>query len=57
MNNIKKILILVELDDGNVHQVYTTKEQKEMALHLLKNEKRGKLMLSKEPIELEFKDE
>lgn len=59
IDNIEKILVLVEMNDGNVHQVLASKEQKEIALHMMKNEKRDALMLSEqvEPFELEFKDE
>lgn len=58
MENFKTILVLVELENGNVHQVLTSKEQKEIALRFMKNEKEDALMLSKEiePLELEFKD-
>lgn len=38
MENIKKIVILVELNDGSVHQVLTTKEQKRAALLMLLGE-------------------
>lgn len=59
MNNVNKILVLVEMDNGNVHQVLASKEQKEVALHMMKSEKKNALMLSEEvePFELEFKDD
>lgn len=56
MDNIDKILVLVETNEGTVHQVLASKEQKEVALHMMKSEKRNALMLSEEvePFELEF---
>ena len=52
---IKTILILVELDNGAVHQVLTTKEQKEICLTVLRSEQSGSILLSDrvEPIMLE----
>lgn len=51
---IKTILILVELDGGEVHQVLARKDQKEVMLELLRDPK-GVLLLSDrvEPVELE----
>ena len=51
---IKTILILVELDGGEVHQVLARKEQKEVMLELLRSPK-GVILLSDrvEPVELE----
>ena len=52
---IQTILILVELDNGHVHQVLASKEQKEICMALLRSEE-GVLRLSErvEPITLEF---
>ena len=52
---IKTILVLVELENGHVHQVLTTADQKEICLSLMRS-KDGKLLLSEriEPITLEF---
>ena len=52
---IQTILILVELDNGHVHQVLASKEQKEICMALLRSEE-GVLCLSErvEPITLEF---
>lgn len=52
---IKTILILVELDNGHIHQVLSSKEQKEICMALLRSEE-GVLRLSErvEPITLEF---
>lgn len=57
-NKIEKILVLVELENGKVHQVLTSKKRKEMSLQIMKSEKHGSLMLSEEvePIKLEFKN-
>jgi len=54
---IKTILILVELDNGHVHQVLASKEQKEICVNLLKSEE-GIIRLSErvEPIILEKYD-
>ena len=55
---IKKILILVELENGDAHQVLASKEQKEICVHLLKSED-GVLRLSKKikPIRLELEND
>lgn len=52
---IQTILILVELDNGHVHQVLASKEQKEICMALLRSDE-GVLRLSErvEPITLEF---
>ena len=52
---IQTVLILVELDNGHVHQVLASKEQKEICMSLLRSED-GVLRLSErvEPITLEF---
>lgn len=52
---IQTILILVELDNGHVHQVLASKKQKEICMALLRSED-GVLRLSErvEPITLEF---
>lgn len=42
---VKTILVLVELDNGHVHQVLAEKEKKEIAIHLLRSEA-GTLRLS-----------
>lgn len=54
--NITKILILVELEDGTARQVLASKAQKELALQFLKSED-GSLKVTGpiEPIQLEFK--
>lgn len=44
-NQIKTIVVLVELNNGNVHQVLTTKEQKQCALQILLSEN-GNLQVS-----------
>ena len=35
IDQIKTIVVLVELEDGNVHQVLTTKELKQVFIQLL----------------------
>jgi hypothetical protein len=52
---VKTILILVELDNGNVHQVVAEHDKKIICLSLLRGDE-GKLLLSErvEPITLEF---
>ena len=52
---IQTILILVELDNGHVHQVLASDEQKKICMALLRSEE-GVLRLSErvEPITLEF---
>ena len=52
---IQTILILVELDNGHVHQVLASAEQKEICMAMLRSED-GVLRLSErvEPITLEF---
>jgi hypothetical protein len=52
---IKTILVLVELENGNVHQVLADKEQKEICVNLMRSEE-GVLRLSEriKPITLEF---
>lgn len=52
---IRTILVLVELDNGHVHQVLAPAEQKEVCVALLRSES-GVLRLSErvEPITLEF---
>lgn len=52
---IQTILILVELDNGHVHQVLSSKEQKEICIAMLRSEE-GVLRLSDrvEPLTLEF---
>lgn len=52
---IKTIAVLVELENGNAHQLLATKEQKITALHFLKNEETGYLQLSEEIEPIEFK--
>ena len=51
---IKKTLVLVEMENGDVHQVLATPEQKEISIILMKDE-RGVLLLSErvEPVTLE----
>ena len=51
---IQTILVLVELDNGHVHQVLASREHKEVCLSLLKSEE-GVLRLSErvEPVILE----
>ena len=51
---IKTILILVELENGHVHQVLASKAQKEICVHLLRTDE-GVLQVSDrvEPIKLE----
>ncbi len=51
---IQTILILVELDNGHVHQVLASAEQKEICMALLRS-KEGVLRLSErvEPVMLE----
>lgn len=55
MNEIKTVLVLVEMNDGKVRQVLANKEMKEAYLHLLKKD--GVLQVTEEimPIEVEFK--
>jgi len=54
---IETILVLVELDNGHVHQVLASKEQKEICINLLKSEE-GVIRLSErvEPVILEKYD-
>lgn len=51
---VHKILILVELENGSVHQVLASAEQKEICIALMRSEE-GVLRLSErvEPITLE----
>jgi hypothetical protein len=51
---IKTILVLVELDNGHVHQVLASKEQKDICVNLLKSEE-GIIRLSErvKPVMLE----
>ncbi len=51
---IRRILILVELDNGHAHQVLANAEKKEVCMALLRNED-GELLLSKrvKPVTLE----
>jgi hypothetical protein len=51
---IKTILVLVELDNGHVHQVLSSHDQKEICVSLMKTE-HGKILLSKrvKPVVLE----
>lgn len=51
---IKTILVLVELDNGHVHQVLSSHDQKQICVSLMKTEK-GEILLSKrvKPIILE----
>lgn len=55
---INKILVLVELENGDAHQVLASKEQKEICVRLLKSED-GVLRLSKKikPIRLELEND
>jgi hypothetical protein len=55
---INRILILVELDGGHVHQVLADPEKKEICMGLLQTED-GRLLLSErvEPITLEIYSE
>ena len=55
MNEIKTVLVLVEMNDCKVRQVLANKEMKEACLHLLKKD--GALQVTEEimPIEIEFK--
>jgi len=54
MDDIKTILILVEMNDGKVRQVLANKEMKESCLHLLKKD--GVLQVTEEimPIEIDY---
>ena len=51
---IQTILILVELDNGHVHQVLASKEKKEICMALLRSDE-GSILLSDrvEPVMLE----
>lgn len=51
---VKTVLVLVEMDNGHVHQVLAEKEKKEIVLQLLRSDT-GTLRLSErvEPITLE----
>lgn len=55
---INKILVLVELENGDAHQVLASKEQKEICVRLLKSED-GVLRLSEKikPIRLELQND
>jgi hypothetical protein len=53
--NIKTVVVLVEFEDGSVHQVLASAENKSLALNMLAR-LQGKLMLSKEMEPIEFKD-
>jgi hypothetical protein len=52
---IQKVLVLVELENGHVHQVIAGAEQKEICVNLMRSED-GVLQLSKRlrPVTLEF---
>jgi hypothetical protein len=52
---IQKVLVLVELENGHVHQVLADAEQKEICVNLMRSED-GALQLSKrlKPVTLEF---
>jgi hypothetical protein len=54
MNNIKKILICVELEDNTVRQVLASKELKHALLHMLKDEN-NTLRVSDEIMPIEIK--
>lgn len=45
--DIKRIIVLVEFEDGSVRQVLATPEQKELALSMLVNEE-GKVQIVQE---------
>ena len=55
-NNIKRVLVLVEMEDNAVRQVIANPELKKAYLHFLQED--GVLRVTEEvmPIELEFKD-
>lgn len=54
--DIKKIIVLLEFEDGSVRQVLTTRHQKDVALHLLKDDT-GEVCVSDEiePFTFTFK--
>lgn len=54
LNDIEVIVILVQLKNGNAHQVLTTKENKEIALQIIAAND-GKLSLDKELAPITFK--
>lgn len=49
-----EVVILVQLENGDVHQVVATKEQKELALNMCLSEK-GALQLHEDKLEIDFK--
>jgi len=53
--NVKKILILVETDDGKAHQVLATHEQKQIALMMLSGQGLIRFSPEIEPVEITFK--
>lgn len=54
LNDIECIVILVQLKNGNAHQVLTTKENKEIALNIIAASD-GKLCLDEELEPITFK--
>lgn len=57
LQDVKKVLIIVELEDGSAHQVLATSDEKKTALFAMVATG-GKLVLDKElmPIVLKTKD-
>lgn len=55
---VKKVVVIIEMEDSTVRQVLSTREMKMVLLNLLQNEK-GYLAVSgeMEPLEFKFKGE
>lgn len=54
LEDIDTIVILVQLKNGNAHQVLTTKENKKIALQIITASDGGKLALDKELMPITF---
>lgn len=55
MDDIKTVLILVEMNGGKVRQVLASKEMKQACLHLLKKEDTLHVTEEIMPIKIEYK--
>lgn len=54
LSDIKIVAILVEMENGNAHQVLTSKENKDILIRLLANMDGGTLRLSEEIMPVKF---
>ena len=55
IKDINKIVILIELKKGNIHQVLTSRENKEIVLRIIASADNG-LKVDKELEPIEFKE-